>query len=151
MNDNNNSTNQTNNDSKDTNDKSLTLHQPKHIKRNLLDLERSKSAPIEEVTDDDKKVEYLSSYNYFVYYNSIKPRDPRLPKPTYKPVPDLAFIKETMNKEEEEDKDEKSNNNNDLNEEFNKLSLDEHGNTEKNEKKNNINDNMFKNKNSNRI
>ena len=73
----NNNTNQTYNDSKDIDDESLTLHQPKHIKRNLLDLKRSKSAPIEEVTDDVKKVENINSYNCYVYYNSIKLRDPR--------------------------------------------------------------------------
>lgn len=38
--------------------------------------------------------DYISTYNYFIYYNSIKPRDPRLPKPTYTPMPDIDFIKE---------------------------------------------------------
>lgn len=37
--------------------------------------------------------EYINSYNYYIYYHSIKPKDPRLPKPTYKPMPDMEFIK----------------------------------------------------------
>ncbi len=35
-----------------------------------------------DVVDND---DYLSSFNYFVFYNSIKPVDPRLPKPLYRP------------------------------------------------------------------
>jgi hypothetical protein len=81
---------------------------PKHInKKQPLDLERSKSAPIEkfdEVTGGD---DYISSYNYFIYYNSIEPKDPRLPKPTYQPKPNMEFLKEGLkqglNKVEEVD------------------------------------------------
>lgn len=75
----------------------ITLHRPKHIKKNhLLDLERSKSAPIEETSDGEQNDDYLSSYNYYIYYNSITPRNPHMPKPTYKPNPNLAFIKESQ-------------------------------------------------------
>jgi hypothetical protein len=47
-----------------------------------------------EYSEDEECIDYISSYNYYIYYNSIKPRDPRLPKPLYKPSPDLEFIKE---------------------------------------------------------
>jgi hypothetical protein len=43
--------------------------------------------------EEDENNEYLSSYNYYIYYYSMKPKDPRLPKPLYKPSPDLDFIK----------------------------------------------------------
>jgi hypothetical protein len=43
--------------------------------------------------ENEESSEYIGSYNYYIYYHSIKPRDPRLPKPTYKPMPDLEFIK----------------------------------------------------------
>ena len=36
----------------------------------------------------------FSTYNYYIYYHSIKPRDPRLPVPTYKPEGDLEFIRD---------------------------------------------------------
>ncbi len=42
---------------------------------------------------DEQFEEYIHSYNYYIYYLSLKPRDPRLPKPLYKPSPDLDFIK----------------------------------------------------------
>lgn len=49
--------------------------------------------------EGDEQNEYINSYNYYIYYHSIKPRDPRLPKPTFKAKPDLDFIKKTgMNK-----------------------------------------------------
>ena len=35
---------------------------------------------VDAVDSDD----YFRSYNYFLYYNSIKPIDPRLPKPLYR-------------------------------------------------------------------
>ena len=71
----------------------------------------SKTAPIETDTDFnfdvDNNEDYISTYNYFIYYNSIKPRDPRLPKPTYKQMPDIEYIKEGIKdkeiKESEED------------------------------------------------
>ena len=123
-----------------------TLHRPKHIMRkNPLDLERSKSAPIEEITEGAETNEYLSSYNYYIYYNSIKPKDPRLPKPTYKPKPNLAYIKENQNEEEDDGKG-NNNQNDDLNEEFNKLSLEENGNSSKNDQ-NFTNENLFNNDN----
>jgi hypothetical protein len=46
---------------------------------------------IENENEDNN--EYIGSYNYYIYYHSIKPKDPRLPKPTYKAMPDLDFIK----------------------------------------------------------
>ena len=79
---------------------------PKHIfkKNQKIDPLRSKSAPAEEFTNDiDEGDDYIGSYNYFIYYNSIKPVDPRLPKPTYKPKPNLEFIKETKEKEDDDD------------------------------------------------
>lgn len=56
----------------------------------------SKTAPLETDFnfDEENNDEYISTYNYFIYYNSIKPRDPRLKKPTYTPLPDMDFIKE---------------------------------------------------------
>ena len=63
----------------------------------------SKTAPIETDTDFhfdvDNNEDYISTYNYYIYYNSIKPRDPRLPKPTYTPMPNMKFIKEGTSKE----------------------------------------------------
>ena len=40
--------------------------------------------------------DYIASYTYYVYYNSIRPKDPRLPRPTYKLTPDMNFIKERI-------------------------------------------------------
>lgn len=58
----------------------------------------SKTAPYEsEFKYDENGEEDISTYNYYVYYNSIKPRDPRLKKPTYVPAPDIDFIKEGTN------------------------------------------------------
>lgn len=54
----------------------------------------------------------MSSYNYYIYYNSIKPSDPRLPKPTYKPKPNLDFIKESKDKEEEDEEQQEAGNDN---------------------------------------
>ncbi len=84
---------------------------PKHIFRKNIrnDPLRSKSAPAEEYADTDETDDYLSSYNYFIYYNSLKPVDPRVPKPTYKPKPNLDFIKESKEKEEDEDQQEAGN------------------------------------------
>ena len=130
-------------------EESMTLHRPKHIKKNNpLDLERSKSAPIEETSDSGETNEYLSSYNYYIYYNSIKPKDPRLPKPLYKPQPNLAYIKETQNKEDEEDDEQQeigkdiNNQIEDLNQEFNKFQLKENKN-QSNYSGQNINENFF--------
>lgn len=57
--------------------------------------------------DEDESKEYISSYNYYLYYNSIRPRDPRLPKPLYKPMPDMDFIKggthDNIREEDEDD------------------------------------------------
>lgn len=44
----------------------------------------------------DEKDDYISSYNYFLYYNSIKPRDPRLPLPKWKGN-DYGFLKGNHN------------------------------------------------------
>ena len=47
--------------------------------------QRHNSAPAQEdvyaVDNDD----YLCSYNYFLFYNSVNPVDPRLPKTLYRP------------------------------------------------------------------
>lgn len=47
----------------------------------------------------DEKDDYISSYNYFIYYNSIKPRDPRLPLPKWKQSnhQDYGFLKGSHN------------------------------------------------------
>ena len=118
-------------------------HRPKHIFRKNLknDLSRSKSAPVEELAETDDTEDYISSYNYFIYYNSIKPADPRLPKPTYKPKPNLDFIKESKDKEEEEDDETPVTGNETLNinplenltKELNQLSLEHNSNNQNNE------------------
>ena len=116
--------------SQEKTEENTTLPQrPKHIFRNNQknDPSRSKSAPPEEFTNEiDETNDYIGSYNYFIYYNSIKPVDPRLPKPTYKPKPNLDFIKETKDKEEEDDESGKDNINlNSFENEFNQLNLDQ--------------------------
>ena len=88
---------------------------PKHIfrKNPKNDPLRSKSAPAEDFSNEnDDNEDYISSYNYFIYYNSIKPVDPRLPKPTFKPKPNLDFIKETKDKEEEDEENQEQENDN---------------------------------------
>jgi len=78
---------------------------PKRIKKfgGKNDPSRSKSAPAETFEDQEEPDNnYIASYNYYLYYNSIKPVDPRLPKPTYTPKPNLEFIRESK-KELEED------------------------------------------------
>ena len=79
------------------------LHKIKHIIHKNSEA-RSKSAPLEEFDNEDES-DFLSSYNYYIYYNSIEPRDPHLPKPTYVPQPDLGDIKETKAKDEEDQPD----------------------------------------------
>lgn len=71
----------------------------------------SKTAPINDLQvyfflniqfDPDAEGEdYIASYTYFVYYNSIRPKDPRLPRPTYKPSPDMDYIKKRIPKKSE--------------------------------------------------
>ena len=58
-------------------------NKPKKIKRigGKMDPSRSKSAPIETFEEEENDNNYIGSYNYYLYYNSIKPVDPRLPKP----------------------------------------------------------------------
>ena len=58
---------------------SKNLHRIHHIihKNNQV---RSQSAPLEEANNDDD-TEFLSSYNYYIYYHIKIPRDPHLPKP----------------------------------------------------------------------
>jgi hypothetical protein len=46
----------------------------------------------------DEQNDYISSYNYFIYYNSIRPRDPRLPIPKWKPHNNFDILKEQQNK-----------------------------------------------------
>ena len=75
-------------------------HKIRHIiHKNKQD--RSQSAPLEEVNNDDD-AEFLSSYNYYLFYMNKNPRDPHLPKPTYVPKPDLGDIKESKPKDEED-------------------------------------------------
>ena len=114
---------------KDIEDK-VTPQRPKHIFRKNLknDPSRSKSAPADQFTNEaEENDDYISSYNYYIYYNSIKPKNPHLPKPTYKPKPNLDFIKE---KEEEEEKTPERNENININpieniaKEINQLNLE---------------------------
>ena len=83
-------------------------NKPKKLRKlgGKIDPNRSKSAPIE-VEDNGENEEgnndYIASYNYYLYYNSIKPVDPRLPKPTYTPKPNLEFIRESKPKDEEDE------------------------------------------------
>ena len=114
-------------------------HRPKHIfrKNQKDDLLRSKSAPAEEFTNEtDDTEDYISSYNYFIYYNSIKPADPRLPKPTYRPKPNLDYIKEIKDKEEEDEDQHEIGNDNinmdsleNITKEFKQLNLDQNSNS----------------------
>ena len=134
------------------------LHRPKHIfrKNQKNDSLRSKSAPAEEFSNTDETEDYLSSYNYFIYYNSIKPNDPRIPKPTYKPKPNLDFIKESRDKEEEEEEQKESGNDNininpieNLTKEINQLNFEQNSNSSSNTQeligKNLFNDNYMNN------
>ena len=123
---------------------------PKHIFRKNLknDLSRSKSAPADQFTNDNEENEdYIGSYNYFIYYNSIKPKNPHLPKPTYKPKPNLDFIKETKDKEEEDEETPERNENININpiesitKELNQLNLDPNTNTSNNQ--DTFNQNLF--------
>ena len=84
------------------------LQHPKHIiKKNLKkDPSRSRSAPADTFENDLESNNYLSSYNYYLYYTKLESPDPRLPKPTYKKSiekPTLGFIKETKDKEEDDE------------------------------------------------
>ena len=82
---------------------------PKRIKKfgGKNDPSRSKSAPAETFDDQEEPDNnYIASYNYYLYYNSIKPVDPRLPKPTYTPKPNLEFIRESKKELEEDSKNE---------------------------------------------
>ena len=72
------------------------FHKIKHIIHKNSEA-RSKSAPLEEFESEDDS-DFLSSYNYYIYYNSQVPRDSHLPKPTYV----LGDIKETKAKDEED-------------------------------------------------
>jgi hypothetical protein len=132
------------------------FHRPKHIfrKNHKNDPLRSKSAPAEEFSNTDETEDYLSSYNYFIYYNSIKPNDPRLPKPTYKPKPNLDFIKESRDKEEEDEEQQEAGNDNinsieNITKEMNQLNLDQNQNLSNNNQnligKNIFNDNYMNN------
>ena len=99
---------------------------PKKIKKFAkYDPTRSKSAPaVEDIDEDEKKEEgkdpennnndngnndYIASYNYYLYYKSLKPVDPRLPKPTYTPKANLEYIRESKKELEEDDPLEKAN------------------------------------------
>ena len=94
-----------------TNPNNVTLNKPKKLRKigGKIDPNRSKSAPIEAYDENEQNQNeeendnYIASYNYYLYYNSIKPVDPRLPKPTYTPKPDLEYIRESKPKEEEDE------------------------------------------------
>ena len=91
-----------------------TPNKPKKIKKfgGKNDPSRSKSAPAETFEDQEEPDNnYIASYNYYLYYNSIKPVDPRLPKPTYTPKPNLEFIRESKKELEEDENIENSNEN----------------------------------------
>ena len=93
-------------------------NKPEKIKkfRGNFDPNRSKSAPIEafeKIQSDDpyetfEKIQnddnYISTYEYYQYYYSLKPINPRLPKPTYIPEPNLEFIRESKKELEEDEK-----------------------------------------------
>ena len=102
---------------------------PKKIKRLGVknDPSRSKSAPIETLAEEENDNNYIASYNYYVYYNSLKPVDPRLPKPTYNPKPNLDFIRESKKELEEDETPENQNMNTkveNITNEIDKLNLD---------------------------
>ena len=107
-----------------------TPNKPKKIKKfgGKNDPSRSKSAPAETFEDQEEPDNnYIASYNYYLYYNSIKPVDPRLPKPTYTPKPNLEFIRESKKELEEDENIENSNENlqvGSLTNEMEKLNLD---------------------------
>ena len=81
----------------------FTFHKIKHITHRNAE-PRSKSAPLVEFEKEDDS-DFISSYNYYIYYNSIVPHDPHLPKPTYVPKQNLDDIKETKAKDEEDQPD----------------------------------------------
>ena len=63
----------------------------------------SKTAPLESDLNFEigNNEEILSTYNYYIYYNSVQSRDPRLKKPTYVPDHDMEFHKENENNQKE--------------------------------------------------
>ena len=144
-------------DSEKTPEEQAAPQRPKHIfrKNQKNDPSRSKSAPAEDFTDTDESDDYLSSYNYFIYYNSIKPVDPRLPKPTYKPKPNLDYIRESKDKEEEDEYQQETNQKMNINpienltKELNQINLDNNTNSPSNKEdllsKNLLNDNLMNN------
>ena len=87
----------------------------------------SKTAPAVQDLEEDS-TDYIGTYNYYMYYNSLKPKDPRLPKPTYQPKPDLGFIKESRVKDEEDHDQEKAPELESLNFMMNNLSLNSNSN-----------------------
>ena len=124
-------------------------NKPKKFKRiGKNDPSRSKSAPIESFEEEETDNNYIASYNYYVYYNSLKPVDPRLPKPTYTPKPNLEFIKESRKELEEDETPENSNSNLNMNpqienvtNELDNLNLESNNNMNLgNNSSNNIND-----------
>ena len=147
-------------------DEQIMPQRPKHIfrKNQKNDPLRSKSAPAEEFSNETEDTEdYIGSYNYFLYYNSIKPVDPRLPKPTFKPKPNLDFIRETKDKEEEDEEtieqgNEKSNINNmnqledlaHITNELNQLNLEQNTNSSNNNQ-DSSNQNIFNDNFANKI
>ena len=65
----------------------------------------SKTAPIEEFSkiEGAEADDYISTCKYYKYYHSIKPVDPRLPKPTYTPQNGQNSVREASLKNEEEE------------------------------------------------
>jgi pumilio RNA-binding family len=76
------------------------LQKPQHFKKKTEKTSRSKTAPIETREEDNK--DYIGSYNYFLYYNAMNPKDPKLPKPTYCPKQDTGSQK--IDEHEDENK-----------------------------------------------
>ena len=116
-------------------------NKPKKIKKltGKMDPNRSKSAPaVEDIGNEEENDNYISSYNYYLYYNSIKPVDPRLPKPTYTPKPNLEFIRESKPKDEEDDEPGENQNMNEkienVTKEMEKLNIEQNSENNTNEK-----------------
>ena len=65
----------------------------------------SRTAPAEQDLNFGSDMEdpnEINSYNYYIYYESMKSKNPSLPKPTFNPIADLDFMKENKIKDEEE-------------------------------------------------
>ena len=66
----------------------------------------SKTAPAKEFSEEEETNDEYSSYEYYIYYHSIIPIDPRLPKPTYIPKANIEFLKSPIEEEKKEEDNE---------------------------------------------